>query len=88
MQQQGIAVRLRLGRARGAEGAAGAADILDDHLLTERLGHGFGDQPRDRVGRPAGRERHDDGDRIVRIVLRQNRRGRHRRQANQQECSE
>ena len=37
VQQQRVAVGLRLGDAAGAERAAGAADILDDDLLAETL---------------------------------------------------
>ena len=72
-----VAVRLRLRAARDAGGAAGAGDVLDDELLAERLREVFADDAGDDVGRSAGGERHDDGDRTGRVVLRKGgRRGR------------
>ena len=89
VEQQRVAVRLGAGDAAGAQRAAGAADILDDDLLAEILGHGFGDQARDRVGRAAGRERHDDGDRAVGIGLGGSRkRGRRECRGGKQSCHE
>ena len=48
--------------------AAGAADVLDHQLLAERARHVLAEDAGDDVGRPAGRERHDHGDRLVGIV--------------------
>ena len=69
MQEQRIAVRLRLRDATGAQRAAGTADILDDDLLAEILRHGFRDEARHRVGRATGRKRHHDSDGAFRIGL-------------------
>ncbi len=66
--RDGVAVRLRLGGARHADGPAGAADVLDHQRLAERARHMVADQAGDHVGRPAGGKRHDDGDRLVRIL--------------------
>ena len=54
--------RARALRAGRGGGAAGADDVLDHELLAERARHVLGDDARDDVGRPAGRERHDQGD--------------------------
>ena len=64
-----IAVGRRRGDAGAAERAAGAADVLDRHLVAERPAHVVGHDARDHVARPARRERHDDGDRPRRIAL-------------------
>jgi hypothetical protein len=53
-----------------ADHAARAADILNDQRLPERLAHLLGDDARDHVARPAGRERHDDVDGAGGVVLR------------------
>ena len=66
--RDGVAVGLRLRRADHAQGPAGAADVLDHERLTERARHMVADQARDDVGRSAGRKRHDDGDRLIRIL--------------------
>ena len=58
-----------VGHLLGAERTAGAADILDDHLLAEILGHRFRDEARHRVGRSAGSEGHDDCNGALRIGL-------------------
>ena len=68
VHQDGVAVGVGLGDAGGAQGTAGAADILDDHLLAQGLGHRLGDQAADRVGGAAGGERDDHGDRPLGIV--------------------
>ena len=68
VHQQGVAVGVGFGDAGGAERAAGAADILDDDLLTQVFGHRLGDQTPDRVGRAAGGERDDHGDRALGII--------------------
>ncbi len=69
-EQEHRAVGRRLGDARGAVHAAGAADILDDHLLAEPLGQLLRHQAADEIDRAAGRERHHHGDRPRRPVLR------------------
>ena len=65
-----IAVGRRAHRAADAERAAGAGDILDQDRLPERLPHALAEHARQRIGRPAGGEWHDDGDRFRWIVLR------------------
>ena len=69
-QQQRIAVGRRLGDPRRAGHAAGAADILDDDLLAERLAHARAENARDGVDRPAGGKGHDQVDRPRRPALR------------------
>ena len=59
---EGVAVGSRAGDAPGAHGAGRAGDILDDDGLTERSAHRLGDDAGHGIERPAGRERHDDGD--------------------------
>jgi hypothetical protein len=54
-----VAVGSGAGRARGADRAAGAADVLDDDLLAEQLGHARGQQAADDVDAVARPERHD-----------------------------
>ena len=56
-----IAVRRRLGDAQRAVDAAGAALVLDDHLLAQQLGQAAIDDAGEHIGRPAGRERHHHG---------------------------
>jgi hypothetical protein len=53
-----VAVRRGAHRAADADRAAGTGDVLDDDRLPERNAHALADGARDRVGRPAGRERH------------------------------
>ncbi len=66
--------RVAVGRgthdAADANAAAGTADVLDDHGLAKRRAQPIIQDARDGVGRPAGRERHDHGDRPRRIGLR------------------
>ena len=69
VEEQRVAIRIGAGDAAGAKRSAGAADILDDDLLAEILGHGFGDEAGDGIGRAAGREGNDDGDRAIGIAL-------------------
>src|SRR5262249_9441921 len=54
-----------------AEIATGARLVLDDHRLAERAAQFVGDHPRLRVGAAAGRERHDDAQRVRRPRLRE-----------------
>ena len=66
----GVAVGRRAEHPRDADGAAGAADVLDDHRLAERGLHMVADDARDDVGDAAGRERHDQGHGLRRKGLR------------------
>ena len=71
----GVAVRLGLSRAGDAGGAAGAGHVLDHDLLAERARHVIADDAGDDVGRAAGREGHDHGDRALGIGPAPGRRG-------------
>ena len=71
MDQDGVAVGIGAGGLRGGDHAAGAADVFDHDRLAERFLHRVLDDARDRVSRAAGRKRHDHGDGMVRISLRQ-----------------
>ena len=64
-----VAVGRRIHHAADADGGAGAGHGLDQNRLAERVFHMVADDPRDRVGRPARRERHDEVDRLRRIGL-------------------
>ena len=57
-----VAVRRRLGDARAAVHAAGAAGILDHDLRAEHLRETVREDAADHVGAGAGAERHDHGD--------------------------
>ena len=51
-----------------AQRATRAAHVLDhDRRVAQRLAQRLGQVARDLVGRAAGREGHDDGDRLVRV---------------------
>ena len=52
----------------GADIAASATAVLDDHLLTQVLGHARSDETRHHVGRAAGRERHHERDGPARVL--------------------
>ena len=65
-----VAVGRRARDPADADGAAGAGRVLDDDGLAERAAHALGHDAGDGVGRTAGRERHDHGDRPRRIGLR------------------
>jgi hypothetical protein len=67
---EGVAVGRRAKQAGDADGAAGAAHILDDHGLAERLVHALAHDARHDIGHTARRERHDHRDRPRRISLR------------------
>ena len=67
--QDGVAVGRRFRDRVGGERAAGAGAVLDDHRLAELVGELAAEQPRQHVDRAAGRERHDQPDRAVGIVL-------------------
>jgi hypothetical protein len=73
--REGVPVGRRARRDFGADGAARAAAIVDDHLLAERFGHALADEPRDDVGRSARRKRDDEADRFRRIRLLRRMRG-------------
>ncbi len=63
-----IAVGRRLGDAGGAGHAAGAAHILDHHLLAQEFAQTRRQDAPDRVHRPARREGHHHGDRRGRPI--------------------
>ena len=63
--QQRVTVGFRLRDRVGAHIAAGARPVLDDHRLPERLGDFIADRAREHVGKPAGRERRDQADRLA-----------------------
>ena len=69
-QQDGVAVGRALRDRAAADGAAGAAAVVDHDRLAEHLAHLVGDDAPDDGGAAAGRERHDQRDRPVGIVLR------------------
>ena len=75
VEEERVTVRIGGGDTAGAQRAAGAADILDDHLLAEHLGHRLRDQPGHGVGRPARGERHHHGDGALGVGLRPGRCG-------------
>src|SRR5437899_8416180 len=68
-QTDGVAVARRLGDRIGTDDAARAALVLDDYRLADGLGHFGGEDARKHIGRPAGRERRNDADRLRRIRL-------------------
>ena len=78
-EADGVAVGRGAHGPADADGASRAGDVLDDDGLAERHPHPLGEDASDHVGRSAGRERHDDGDRLRRIGLREGK-PRHRRQ--------
>jgi hypothetical protein len=65
-----VAVGCRGRDPAAADHAACAADVLDHQRLSERLAHLLGDDACHHVARAAGRERHDDVDRAIGVVLR------------------
>src|SRR5262245_38305731 len=58
-----VAVRCRAGDAADADGAAGAAHVLDHHRLAEEASHRLREDAAQRVGGAAGGIRHDHRDR-------------------------
>ena len=63
--EEGVAVGRGLGRGRCADSAAGAGAVFDQHALAQ-LGVELGRQRAGKgIGAAAGRERHDEGDRLV-----------------------
>jgi hypothetical protein len=67
--EQRVTVRRRLHHGLGADIAAGARPVLDDHLLTEPLGEPLRHQTGQDVRPAAGGEADDDADRLRRIGL-------------------
>ena len=67
-EQHGVAVRCRLGDELGRDHRARAGLVLDDHGLAEAVLQTLGQRARHDVGGTARRERHDDGDRLARVV--------------------
>ena len=65
VQQQGVAVGLGACDAAGADGATGAAQVLDDDLLAQVARHGLGQHAGQHVGGASGRVGNDDGDGLV-----------------------
>ena len=68
-REQGVAVGRQLGDARGGDCGVGARLIFDHHRLAPHLAQTLPDHASENVGRPAGRERHDDADCSVGIGL-------------------
>jgi hypothetical protein len=67
--RQRIAIRRRARGFGRADGATGAALVLDHHGLAEFLAHALRHEARDDVGGAAGRERNDDADRLVGVLV-------------------
>jgi hypothetical protein len=82
-REQRIAVGRRFGDLIGADGRARAGPVVDDDLVTERVGQFLRKYAARHVGRAPGGKRHDEPDWPVRVVLRahgrRNRRGRNER---------
>ena len=83
--QQRVAVGKRVCRRFGADHAAGAAAVVDHHLLAEPIAQLLRDHAPDHVVAAAGRERNDEPHRLARIVLGHHRRGERQRGERQQE---
>jgi hypothetical protein len=73
-EQERVTVGGRLRHGRGAEHAARAPAILDDHRLPQLLAQPRRDDAGDHVDAAAGDERHNDLDRLIGIVLSSGRR--------------
>jgi hypothetical protein len=69
VQQQGVAVGFGLGDASGCDGTSGAALIVDDDWLPNCVRELRADGPCDEIGGAAGRDRHDELNGPVGIVL-------------------
>jgi hypothetical protein len=61
-QQHGVTIRRGLGDRVGAEIAAGAGAVLDQHRLADPFGQLVGEDPSHRIDAAARRERHHDAD--------------------------
>ncbi len=81
----GVTVGSGARRQFNADGAAGAAAVFNDDLLTPHFGKPQGDQSRQRVGAAARREGGDETHRFVRKVGRGLRLGRSDCQNTQQD---
>jgi hypothetical protein len=81
----GVAVRCRARGPGRADRPAGPGDVFDHQRLSEITRKEFGIDPRDGVGRSAGGERHDDVDRLVRVVRLGAKNGWHAKRACQAE---
>ncbi len=73
VDEQGVAIGAGARRLLHADIPRGAAAVLHQDLLAERVGEARCEQARDGVDASAGRKRHDHADRLVRIGLRQRR---------------
>ncbi|MNN47293.1 hypothetical protein D3C81_1617090 [compost metagenome] len=67
--QQRVTIGRGLGHGFSADGARGAGAVVDHHGLLQVLAHFLADDAGSGVGRAAGRERHDEPDRLVRVAL-------------------
>jgi electron transfer flavoprotein alpha subunit len=67
--QQRVAVGIGLRDGVRADVAAGAAAVVDDEVVAERLREPVADVAREDVGRAAGREGHDHLDDAARVVV-------------------
>ena len=63
--EQSLAIGLGMHHQFGADLGVGTAPVVDDELLRERLGQGFGKQPPGLVGSPSRWERNHDAYRTV-----------------------
>ena len=67
-EQQGIAVGRGMGDEAGAERAAGATAVVDDHLLIEGVRQFGGDHARHGVDAATRRIGHHERDDAVRVI--------------------
>ena len=77
--KEGIAVRRRLRRCRGADRAAAASAVFDQHPGAELLVQLYGERARERIGPAARGKRHDQHDRLLRPGLGKRRAGSNRK---------
>jgi hypothetical protein len=75
VQQQRVAVGRGAAHRFAADAAAGAGAVVDDHRLAQRLRQFLGDDAAEHVGEAPGGPRHDDLDRLARVVGRSGRHG-------------
>ena len=61
-----VAIRRSLGGNAGSQRTAGAAAVVNDHLLAGEFGELGRQRSRKSIGAAAGRERHDHVDRLAR----------------------
>ena len=67
--EQRVAVGRRARGRFGAERSCAAGAVFHHHRLARRLAQSLRDDPRQRIGKPARRERHDDLDGLCGIIL-------------------